>query len=144
MNRMNFENNHQNYKTYLIRSLRTLTFSINPTTMKKFSLVFASCILLSLSPVNQNLQAAKFEKPKSETKLVNTYEELVARVFEIKSLDRAQMSETEREELKLELRVIKNDLKGIKKANAASGVGPKVYISLGTVLLVVLILLIVL
>ncbi len=81
------------------------------------------------------------EKEKNET---SNFSELVSRVIEIKSMDRSLMSRSKKKELKKELRLIKSELNDIKRTNKTNGFGPKIYISLGTVLLIILILLIIL
>ena len=116
-------------------------FSINYQAMiKKVSLIFFLCVALIFSTSLRIAIGDGLEKEKTETSNVS---ELISRVLEIKSMDRSLMSRSEKKELKQELRLIKSELNDIKRTNKTNGVGPKIYISLGTVLLIILILLII-
>jgi len=112
--------------------------------MKKTSLIFCFSLILIFSPGHRSLRA---EGEKAETSQItgsSSFDALVSRVLEIKTLERSEMTDEERQELKQELRLIRTELNGIKSTKATSGIGPKIYISLGTVLVIVLILLILL
>ena len=116
-------------------------FSINYQAMiKKVSLIFFLCVALIFSTSLRIAIGDGLEKEKIETSNVS---KLISRVLEIKSMDRSLMSRSEKKELKQELRLIKSELNDIKRNNKTNGVGPKIYISLGTVLLIILILLII-
>ncbi|HOY95013.1 MAG TPA: hypothetical protein PK509_04710 [Catalimonadaceae bacterium] len=69
--------------------------------------------------------------------------QLIARVMEIKGMDRSILEPEERELLKSELRLIKTDLQESSRAQKTNKLGG-VYISVGGIIIILLILLIIL
>ncbi len=69
--------------------------------------------------------------------------QLIARVLEIKGMDRSMLEHDERESLKSELRLIKTDLQKSNREQKTNRLGG-VYISVGGIIIILLILLIIL
>jgi len=110
--------------------------------MKKTSLIFCFTLILIFSPGHRSVRAEGEKAETSQTTGSASFDALVSRVLEIKTLDRSEMTDGERQELKQELRSIRTELNGIKSTTSTTGLRPRIYISLGTVLVIVLILLI--
>jgi len=138
---VNTERNSQNCKTFFVWHFGILFFIKYQSIMKKISLIFflSAALLFSSSPRTAMADGLKNEK--TET---SNFSELASRVIEIQSMDRSLMSRSEKKELRQELRLIKSELNDIKRTNKTNGVGPTIYISLGSLLLIILILLIIL
>ncbi len=64
---------------------------------------------------------------------------LIERVQEIRTIDRSELTDDERSELKGELRLIKNELKTLE---STKGLDDKVSISIGAIIIIILLLII--
>jgi len=112
--------------------------------MKRTRAIILSLIFIYISSFNQYLKAEPAGDVDTKIEKSHNYSSLVSRVFEIREMDRSLMSRGEKKELKQELRLIKNELNDIRKAEKTNDRGPVIYISLGTILLIIIILILVL
>ena len=97
--------------------------------MKKLSVIIMAAFL-SLTFIPQ--ASAAVEKAATETVVSAKNSALVARLYEIKAMDKTNLSSSERKELRKEVRSIRHDL------------GPGVYISVGALVLIIILLVILL
>jgi len=114
--------------------------------MKKITVqILCVCTLLFTFP-----SFSKGEEGKDEVvtqKSSNNYAhmvEMVARVLEIKDMDRSTLSESERDALKQELRLIKTEVNGSTKAEKAMYNNGGIYISVGALIIIILLLILIL
>ena len=112
--------------------------------MKKTGFLFLTTIFLFFATTHTELKAEGVENTKSEINFSARFDDLVFRVFEIRGMDRSLMNRSEKQELKHELRLIKNELNDIRKTKAVNGNSTTVVISLSTVLLIIIILILLL
>ncbi len=104
--------------------------------LKKFlQVTFIICTLAILSDTNvyasnQTTKVGniiiKNEEPSARAKV------LIIRLFEIKNMDKATLTSSEKKALRKELRGMK------KEMNASSGLDSKVYISIGAIIIIIL------
>jgi hypothetical protein len=112
--------------------------------MKNIHLVLGLSMAILSAASHQTVLADEDERKKSVKVQTADFSELASRVIEINSMDRSLMSRSEKKELKKELRQIKSELNDIGKANKTNDGSTKIYISLGSLLLIILILVIIL
>ena len=107
--------------------------------MKKLTLAFlTACMLSFLSP--GQLMAKNSNKVSSDATMNTTVtsaetEASMVRLNEIKTMDKSELSSSEKKELRTETRAIKNDM----KANSRSSSGG-LYVSVGAAIIIVLLL----
>jgi hypothetical protein len=104
--------------------------------MKK--LIYSLLTLFVLGSFSMNtVQAAEAVKPTAtttETPIPEEIQVMINRVYEIKEMDRSNLTVTQRKELKKELRGIKSELR------AVSGI----YLSVGALIIIILLLILLL
>jgi hypothetical protein len=106
--------------------------------MKKFTLFFAAVMLLfALIPFQLKASSDKEKAVKATTETIEAsrVDEIEARIEEINTMDKAGLTAVEKRELRKELRSLKSEL------IAPTG---GIYISVGTAILIVLILILLL
>ncbi len=108
--------------------------------MKKKFLVVAAIMLAAL--ISNNVKAALVESTAITTTLdkpspdLITANSIIARVNEIKAMDKTNLNKAEKKSLKKELRSLKTQLKDIG--------GHGVYLSLGAIIIIILLLILIL
>ena len=103
--------------------------------MKK--LIYSVLAIATFSIVSMNDVNAMESKPAttpSEAPIPEEIQVLINRVYEIKEMDRSELTVTERKELKKELRTIKSELKAVQG----------IYLSIGAILIIILLLILIL
>lgn len=104
--------------------------------MKKFICsTLAICILSAFSLTDVNATEANHPKaPATETPIPAEIQVLINRVYEIREMDRSNLTTVERKELKQELRGIKSELKAVQG----------IYLSIGALIIIILLLILIL
>lgn len=106
--------------------------------MKKLTLCFATAMLLfTLIPIQLKADTDKVPavKPTIETVEASEAEVIIARLEEIKTMDKSELTVVEKRELRKEVRTLKSDLKVL---------GGGIYLSVGAAILIVLLLILIL
>jgi hypothetical protein len=103
--------------------------------MKK--LIYSVLAVAMLSMLNMTDVKAAETRPvttPAEAPIPEEIQVLINRVYEIKEMDRSELSVTERKELRKELRTIKSELKAVQG----------IYLSIGAILIIILLLILIL
>ncbi len=111
--------------------------------MKKFTLVLFLSVCIIVVSIDRNLRADSKVSPKLESGKSETYQQLAARVFEIRSMDRSSMSVDEKQGLKSELKMIKKALRENADSRTERNSGG-IYISVGALIIIIILLIILL
>lgn len=112
---------------------------IGPASQKAFLMLLLVFGISATHIFGKTRNEKEFTQIRSESEI----RQLIARVMEIKGMDRSIMDEQERESLKSELRLIQTDLQESSREQKTNKLGG-VYISVGGIILILLILLIIL